>query len=316
MNVDVVSCNAYSLQKQAELLAKANSWRYHKGYFNIGDIGDIVIIVCNPCNQFNVLIRYLQSKKQIWYMVTEGRFEDKELLRLYKRVDPIVVVPSKFAGIKSEESGIPPDYEVPNAIEYVPLNRPPKKDVKFLYIAGYLVRKYPYYARGLFEKVSEDMVVVTTKSNPFLSRHRFKEVYASIYDINRTWSEVATEDKIKELYSRSMFYLNISDSEGFGLTPLEASAFWTIPILPELPTFKEIFSDCPIWVRLTGEVIREFFPPIWIEHHIYDVNDMIDKALSSRYDVRRAYRCTLTAKKYYYKDVYAKFKRIAEELKR
>ena len=308
----VFSTSAYSIKSQAKLLASANNWELVQGQFKPYKIAGISIILGNPCNQFNRLIQSLSHTRQIWYLTTEGPVRDPILVRLQKDLKPYTIAVSNFAKCKLEESGVYVDDIFHHGIQFYNTTINPNRDIRYLYIAGYLERKYPPYIDPLLRFIHKKLALVTTGNNPWLRKYFPKILRYSIYDMPRNRA-TCYDDCIVDLYRRSQFYTNLSDTEGFGLTPLEASSFGVIPVLPKHPVFLEIFSgsgrECPIWIELTGRIRHYHFAPILIEDYEYDVMDYISKLRKAKWDYNRAKLCQEFANTFYYKERYKKFEK-------
>ena len=55
------------------------------------------------------------------------------------------------------------------------------------------------------------------------------------------------DEKLKNLYKKSLAFVFPSISEGFGLPGLEAMNAQTLVVCSEIPVFKEIYKDVPIY---------------------------------------------------------------------
>jgi Glycosyl transferases group 1. len=114
-----------------------------------------------------------------------------------------------------------------------------------------------------------------------------------------------------DYYKKFSWYLNISDCEGFGLTPLEAMAHGMPLISPYyLPIYEYADSSFTIFIP-TKDAWYEPFGWENIEHHIYNTDDMvfaIYKALDmSDNQFANMSENALKKAKMYTPDVYKKF---------
>ena len=312
MSISVLASPAYSLVTQCRLVANALSGKCVEGFYNPSTLSRNVIIISNPDHYFRLLITTTPSNRNIIaYLVAEGKIN---FIPYILRPPDHVVVPSQYVARKLREYGA---YDwlkrevkvIPHGIKIREISKLPSFEERrlFFYMGGFLWRKYPRYGEPIYSEFGKLIDVVTTGNNPFL---RYFNVISS--DEYRSVSE----DYVVNQYLSHRFYINLSDSEGFGLTPYEACAYGCVPILPKLPAFLEYFpSDLPIWVELTGEVSYEYFGWESIEHFHWSVESMreaIKYAMGMRKEewVDKSARCMEFARKFDYRVVYEEFKKL------
>lgn len=61
------------------------------------------------------------------------------------------------------------------------------------------------------------------------------------------------DDELFSLVARARYLVQPSTYEGFGLPPLEALALGTVPIVSDIPVFREVYSDYPAVFFRTGD---------------------------------------------------------------
>jgi len=310
--VVVLPRSAYSIVRVAKDIARVNNWKCITGSYNPLMISEPVLLVGNPDGAFNILARCHAHNRQVWYLTTEGRVLNPELVRIANTVKPYIVANSKYTKAKLEESGLWVDEIIPHGTRYEPLKHVPRKNIKYLYVAGYLKRKYPPESRKVIEHVSGEAVFVTTFNNPYIPY--MKHVIVSVYDSKNSWFKygekhgICGEEVLKILYRSAMFYLNLSTTEGFGLTILEAMSFGCIPIVLNVQPFNEfVSSECGYFYPHNGEIEEEPFGVHMIEHRHYNAEDVIELLNKIKYDENRAVKCLENAKKYTVK-IYVKFR--------
>ena len=261
--------------------------------------GDVIIAIGNPDQELFTIIRHSFGKRIIAYTVCEGVLRTPALwFRPYSKIITHVV-PSKYVKEKYEAIGVDVDDVIPHAI--FNFGEPKKQNNKnFLYIGGYQYRKYPKYGVEAIKRSGIKPCVLTTNNNP----------YANLFDTIITDYKF-DETQIVDYYKKFSWYLNISDCEGFGLTPLEAMAHGMPLISPYyLPIYEYADSSFTIFIP-TKDAWYEPFGWENIEHHIYNTDDMvfaIYKALDmSDNQFANMSENALNKAKMYSPDVYKKF---------
>jgi hypothetical protein len=316
----VISSGAYSITRQSKLIADVLDAEFVG--INVNDNGnkiendDKYIVFGNPSGRLNMILTLLREKVKILYLVAEGRFIDTVLVNFVKNIKPIVISPSYASKQYIEMSGIKVDGVIYHMIEKMPEINVSEKTIPFLYISGYMLRKFPRNLDPLLEKISNMLVLVTTKNNPYVQKHRYLALFSSDYDNIHTWAPQLTDELKYKLYASSKFYLNLSDAEGFGLTPLEACYYGAIPIVVDIPVFRETLGDNAIYVPHNGTIFEEFFSPIMIKHFQYDPIEFYNKAIQSYlfYDEYKylSKKCIEHAKEWNNKNNYLAFKKYME----
>ncbi|RLI87200.1 MAG: hypothetical protein DRP01_02520 [Archaeoglobales archaeon] len=310
--ITVLTRTAYSIIQVGRVLAKAIGADFIEGKYSPNAIKGTIILVGNPDPYFFFIASRHLHNKQIWYLTTEGPVELRSGIRWYKTIQPYVVANSYYSKECLEKSGLPVDEVVWHGCRFEALEEVPDKSLEFLYCAGYLKRKYPRACGPVIERLGHRLLLITTMNNPYMRDFDLISIYDAPHVKRRYPDRVCTDEMLIELYKSARFYLNLSDTEGFGLTVLEAMAFGAIPIVLNIPPFTEwIPKECAYWFNPTGQVELEPFGAHRIEHKIYTTKALwkaIGRALRDKSSWnRKAKKCLETARKMYYKDVYAKF---------
>ena len=297
-NVYVLSCSPYSVTKVARDIAHANDFTLVNGYYNPYKLHGTGILVCNPDFEARRIVSLTKNLRFILYLVTEGPIRTD--VRWVK--DHYVVTPSKYAKAKLEGAGVNVDDVIPHGVRFVSQPRTHNNRV-FGYIGGYMRRKYPTYGIEALKRVNINTIVITTPNNPYINL--FKIVDTRAYTLG--------DHVINSFYSMISWYLNLSDSEGFGLTPLEACAMGVPVIAPRLPVFTETLPpNATLWVELTGETWYEPHRFELVEHFVYSTESMVRRLIEAqgmsdaRYAAlsREAYEW---CKQFDYRTVYRRF---------
>ena len=246
----------------------------------------------------------VRAKKYILYLVIEGPFYNPKLKDIAAKYNAYVVSPSKYAASKIEESTkLRVDEVVPHGIAYLPPDSPPGKAYDFLYVGEYQSRKLPPWGLMAAYLLRDRLTLVSSPNVEDVRRLGVRELWANVKAGIVLGYRGATDSVLRRLYATHRFYLNLSANEGFGITPLEAMAFWEIPIIPDIPVFRETIPDCAYRVPIDGSTKYFWrFGNIMIEMFYYSPFKMYDVANSARWDEARARECAAHARKYYYKD--------------
>ena len=314
--VNIFSCSAFSMVKVSkdvfEVLSKHVDTKLRLGYFRPSECSGTAIIICNPCRQmiyiYNALKKLSRIKNYIFYITVEGYIQKGFLPQVQFLKEHTLVTPSHYVKMRLEEQDFHVEDVIPHGVKH--FGEPKHSNPKTLgYIAGYLQRKYPKYGIKAIVKANVKPYLITTRNNPFIR-------YFNVISLDEYNDSKVTDDFINAFYRLIGFYLNLSDSEGFGITPLEALAFGTPVIAPEIPPLVEHLPDFTFWVQLTGNKWYEKFGmDILIEHYEYDSSDMVDKILealqlkdSEYYELSK--KSIEFAKKYDIHKVYTRFLKI------
>lgn len=91
------------------------------------------------------------------------------------------------------------------------------------------------------------------------------------------------DEDLPILYSGSHYFINLSLEEGFGIPLLEAMACETPAIVSDIPAFKELGRDNPIYAD---------------PYSIYSIRDAIIKALSEKVDQEKINKAKRISKNY------------------
>lgn len=311
--LNILPSGAYSIIRVAKsiynVLKDEIDCKLYLGCFTPQSVKGKCLIIGNPHfwekRLHDALIRYVGSGNFIFYMTVEGNIRKHFLHNIEYLRDGVIVAVTNYVKQKLRLAGFDVDKVIYHGVD---IYGDPKSENRkvFGYIAGYLKRKYPLYGISAIMKADIDFRVITTANNPY------KKYFSSVIS-DKEYTRFVTDQMIQDFYKSISFYLNLSDAEGFGLTPLEAMAFGNPVIAPDIPPFREFLPDFTLWVRATGKVWYENWGN-WldIEHWIYSPNEMvrqINRALSmsdSTYgDLSR--RCIDHAKKLDARRVYLEF---------
>ncbi|RLG86904.1 MAG: hypothetical protein DRO39_01995 [Thermoprotei archaeon] len=310
VEVSIFSSGAYSIKKVARqlyrVLREHVKCKLYHGFFNPNVPRGYAIIVGNPHFWEKRIYDALKTNHNIrgfiFYMTVEGNVRESHLRHIQWLHDGVIVTPSHYVKRKLEQCGFRVEKVIPHGVEvYGDVKR--RNTGTLGYIAGYLQRKYPRYGVEAVRMAGVRPYLITTGNNPYLK-------YFSVVSTKEYHDAHVPDWKVLKLYRDSAFYLNLSDAEGFGITPLEACAMGTPVIAPRYPPLTEFLLPFTLWVPVTGRVWYENWGG-WldIEHHEYRPADMarvIRRALGMsdreyeelsakciehalRYDIRRVY---------------------------
>jgi len=307
--VQVVTGPAFSHVKVASYLARAIGADLVKGRFTVRRLKGTVIYVGGlGIGERNVLLMLREARdveRVAFYLVCEGRLRNVPgwLFKYPKELH--VVAPSEYVKGWVEKAGLRVEKVIPHGVEW--FGRPKRFNVGVLgYVAGYLKRKYPSYVFPAVERFKDRFFVITTRSNPYLKY--FTPVSLHEYDERKL-----PDDKLLSFYDMIAFYCNLSDAEGFGLTPLEAMARGTPVIAGRFPPLTEHLPEFTLWVDVTGETYGEEWGGwLTIIHHKLSVESLLkrmEEALNmphEKYEELSA-KCIEHAMKYDAREVYSAF---------
>ena len=261
-----------------------------------------VVYVGNPMPpiEFTAVFEEIRKtgRKIIPYVAFEGD--------LYATYFLEFIVPSQWLADLARKRDLKVIDVIPHGIELLPIpHRPFEESRDFLYIAGGDVagRKFPGYLKPFYQQFGKRIDVVTDDKNKFKD---YFHVIGKAYTMNRA--------ELYRLYAKYRFYLNLSDVEGFGLTPLEAASEGTVPILGRFPPFTEIYSDdCAVWIDWRGDVVEQDCCGFQVIHrHVLNVKDVIDafnraRAMTKEEWINRSEKCKEIASRFDYRVVYRRF---------
>lgn len=312
------SATAYSMWLQANLIADAifgpHLVHVHRWPGVPSMEADAYIFVSNADWVREEHLARVRAKRYVLYLVVEGPFNNPQLRELAARYRAYVVSPSKYAAGKIEESaGVKVDEIIPHGIAYLPPPGPPAKDSDFLYVGEWQPRKLPPWGIMAAYLLRDRLTLVSSPNVEEVRRLGARELRASEKAGIVLGAPPTSGPELARLYARHRFYLNLSANEGFGITPLEAMAFWEVPVVPDIPVFKETIPGCAYRVPVDYGVQYYWkFGGIMIEMFYYNPFTMYDVASSATWTEARARECAEHAKKYYFKDVYRRFAEIIE----
>ncbi|MBP1449797.1 MAG: glycosyltransferase, partial [Thermoproteus sp.] len=143
-----------------------------------------------------------------------------------------------------------------------------------LSVAGSMKRKYPPWG-----------VTALCKSEVRKKLHIIGDQNASRYI--PCHNEIRIEQKafsmpyedLRRLYLQHKVYLNLSGSEGFGLTVYEAMKYGEIVVSPRLPAFEGLLDDADVmWVPVEGVGELDPWPYEYIEIFKYNGDALMEAA--------------------------------------
>lgn len=301
--VTVIPTSAYSIKKVAHDIARVNGWNYYDGHIT-AFINDDVMLVGNPDAEMYGKFSGVKRHVKVMYLVIEGMADQTWYIPLLAHTSARVVPPSSFAGYWLRKLGFNPSSPIPHGVDIPPFpsgetlkNRYENK--QFLYIAGYIERKYPHFIGPMLAKLGHvNTRVISGGPNPYADY--FKHYTADAY-------QLASLDRY---YDETYFYMNLSSNEGYGITPLEAFAHAVPVIEARLPPFNEFhlgsydkkYGSYPFAVDALTDYWWNF--SIWhVQCKYYDTDQYVQKvnyALSMSYEdyVELAQRVYDIAKEY------------------
>lgn len=309
-----------SLRNVASLVAAANGWPLVQSPAKWKDY-DVIVYVSDPREDTILASRVIPKGHGIFYVVSEGppRYEPIKHLNVH-----YVVTPSRFSKMMYEKAGVHVDEVVPHGI-VLPEGQPPPMWGRslFFYRAYYIPRKYPSYGLKALEEYvkrhGSDGIDIYLVGPPFDS----DLLLATKYPFMKVKNPILP-DEMDRLYKTHAFYLNLSDSEGFGLTPLEAMARGEIVVTAWYPAIRDYLpEECNVVVPVKG-YWWEALTYEYILHAEYDPEDYL-KAMEAALEMYRSgdkrleewSRCNAeVASKYDYRVIYKRFAQIAEEIRR
>jgi len=306
-SINILCTSPFSIVKVASDIAKALNGKLILGNFNPYQIEGNVIIVGNPDGHAKWLYDSIANNSKVktitLYLTCEGILNINQVSWL-KNIKANIITPSNYVKQKFNSVDINITDVILHGVSY--FGHAKSKGLVFGYISSYQKRKYPDYLYPKFYNYikDKDFRIITNYQNPYAKL--FPKVVYSNYNL--------PYESIINFYREINFYVNLSDSEGFGLTPLEAMAMGNIVILPKLPVFTELYpDDLVIYYELTGKKFYEPFNWENIEHFEYNVDSLItamNKAISL--SDNEYYSLSLKsiefAKKYSINNMYSKFK--------
>jgi glycosyltransferase involved in cell wall biosynthesis len=228
-----------------------------------------VIIIGNPDYALINLVNACGNRNIIIYTACDGNLLNKSLLYPVLK-DKIVITPSKYVKTKLEAIDIHVTDVIPHAVT-VFTSPKTHNNHEMLYITAYQKRKYPEYGIRALTIAGYKPYAITNFMNPYKNHFR---VIGESYQVSDKF--------IHDSYEKVSFYINLSDSGGFEITPLEAMAHGLVVITAKIPPIMEYIGDTtPFLVELTGKTWYE--PFIWenIEHFEYDYKQMSEYILKA-----------------------------------
>ena len=317
MKVAVAHGLPSSIRKVAYMIADANGWpvvtvpQAWKDY-------DVIVYVSDTRYDAWYASRLIPKGHGVFYLVSEGPVRVKLAPHINVHT---VVTPTKFVKDMLEYSDIHVDYVVPHGIEVPESYSPVSKKNGFFYRAYYLPRKYPSYGLKALEeyvkRYGSDGIDIYLVGPP----HFPKDVELWVKFNFMKMKNPILPDELAQLYDTHLFYLNFSDAEGFGLTPLEAMSYGEIVITPYYPAIRDYLPvDCNIAVGIKGYWLEKLDYE-YILHAEYDADNFLkameiarEMAMGDRTELERWSKCNRkVAESYDYKKVYKAFAKIAEE---
>jgi len=308
-----------SIKQVALRIANANNWEYRNNPFAVRD-WKYLVYVSDPRLDTLFIASKLPADHVIVYLVSEGpiRTNLKQSLNRQR-----VITPTTFVKKMAEYKGIHVDGVIPHGVEIPDKVKNVNEKNGYFYRAYYLERKYPKYGlqalRKFVDKYSAKDIDIYLVGEPFIRDYYLQTQFPFMKIKNPI-----PLNELKELYNNHLFYLNLSDAEGFGLTPLEAMSYGEIVITAYYPAIQDYIDvDCNIVVGVKN-YWYETLDYEYIVHAEYDSEDYFkameiarDLALNDRFTLQKFSACNqLIAKKYDYRNVYKNFAKIIEEIDR
>lgn len=301
--VTVIPTSAYSIKKVARDIARVNGWNYYDRDIT-AFINDDVMLVGNPDSEMFGKFSGVKRHVRVMYLVIEGYADKTWFIPLLTQTAAYVVPPSSFSGYWLRKLGFNPSSPIPHGVDLPDF---PSTDVlkkryenkQFLYISGYLERKYPHFIGPMLDKIGNiNTRVISGGPNPYADK--FRRYTADAYQLA----------SVDQYYDESYFYMNLSSNEGYGITPLEAFAHAVPVIEARLPPFNEFhlgsyrkkYGDYPYAVDTLSDYYWNF--GVWhIQCKYYDTDQYVQKvkqAMSMSFDeyVDLAHKVYEVAKEY------------------
>ena len=306
-----------SIKQVALRIANANNWEYRNNPFAVRD-WKYLVYVSDPRLDTLFIASKLPADHVIVYLVSEGpiRTNLKQSLNRQR-----VITPTTFVKKMAEYKGIHVDGVIPHGVEIPDKVKNVNEKNGYFYRAYYLERKYPKYGlqalRKFVDKYGVKDIDIYLVGEPFIRDYYLQTQFPFMKIKNPI-----PLNELKELYNNHLFYLNLSDAEGFGLTPLEAMSYGEIIITAYYPAIQDYIDvDCNIVVGVKN-YWYETLDYEYIIHAEYDSEDYFkameisrDLALNDRFTLQKFSACNqLIAKKYDYRNVYKNFAKIIEEI--
>jgi len=306
-----------SIKQVALRIANANNWEYRNNPFAVRD-WKYLVYVSDPRLDTLFIASKLPADHVIVYLVSEGPIRTNLRQSLNRQR---VITPTTFVKKMAEYKGIRVDGVIPHGIEIPDKVKNVNEKNGYFYRAYYLERKYPKYGlqalRKFVDKYGVKDIDIYLVGEPFIRDYYLQTQFPFMKIKNPI-----PLNELKELYNNHLFYLNLSDAEGFGLTPLEAMSYGEIIITAYYPAIQDYIDvDCNIVVGVKN-YWYETLDYEYIIHAEYDSEDYFkameisrDLALNDRFTLQKFSACNqLIAKKYDYRNVYKNFAKIIEEI--
>jgi len=306
-----------SIKQVALRIANANNWEYRNNPFAVRD-WKYLVYVSDPRLDTLFIASKLPADHVIVYLVSEGPIRTNLRQSLNRQR---VITPTTFVKKMAEYKGIHVDGVIPHGVEIPDKVKNVNEKNGYFYRAYYLERKYPKYGlqalRKFVDKYGVKDIDIYLVGEPFIRDYYLQTQFPFMKIKNPI-----PLNELKELYNNHLFYLNLSDAEGFGLTPLEAMSYGEIIITAYYPAIQDYIDvDCNIVVGVKN-YWYETLDYEYIIHAEYDSEDYFkameisrDLALNDRFTLQKFSACNqLIAKKYDYRNVYKNFAKIIEEI--
>jgi len=305
-----------SIKLVALRIAEANNWEFRPNPFAKRDY-DYIVYVSDPRLDTYLLGKSLPVNRAIIYLISEGplRYDLKKSLKKH-----YVVAPTVFVKRMIEKADIKVDKVIPHGIEIPTKVRPISEKKGYFYRAYYLPRKYPDYGlkaldMWLEKRGHHEDIDIYLVGAPYFPKDF---IIVSKYPFARIKNPIVHKEMV-ELYDSHRFYLNLSDAEGFGLTPLEAMSYGEIVITAYYPAIRDYLPvDCNLVVGIKDYWLEKIEYE-YILHSEYEPENYLKALLISELlnenELEKMSMCNIeTAKKFDYKKVYLEFGKLIEEI--
>jgi len=308
-----------SVKMVALRISMATGWEFRPNPFEKRD-WDYMVYVSDPKIDSWLVGRSFPPNRVIMYLVSEGPVRTPLTKAVNKQ---IVVTPTEFVKKMFELKGVHVYGVIPHGVEVPEKVKPVTEKNGFYYRAYYLERKYPKYGLQALEEYvkrygSQDFDIWLV-GDPFTQDYFLQARFPFMKIKNPL-----TPDELRQLYDNHLFFLNLSDAEGFGLQPLEAMAYGEIVITPYYPAIREYLPvDCNIAVGVKRYWLEKLDYE-YILHAEYSPEDYLkameiarEMALHDRETLAKWSECNRkVASKYDYRLVYQAFVELIEQIRR
>jgi glycosyltransferase involved in cell wall biosynthesis len=153
-----------------------------------------------------------------------------------------------------------------------------------LYVAQAFPRRHLKETLLAFEKISSKypdlkfIAIGKDKYNPPIIDNLVKEINSRLGDEKIIYKEYVDENELIGLFRNAKFIMYVSESEAFGLPPLEGLGYGTIPVVADAPINKEIYGENAFFVEspiTVGSIARSMEDSLNNEEKIEKIKNSI-----------------------------------------